>query len=60
MDNVLKGIKVELNKALEEQKMALSMAIARQKAELDKATWEQTMSIPIVPYYNTYLGGGDI
>lgn len=54
----VEGIKVELNKAIEEQKAA----IAKQKVELDKAIIEQRA--PVIPYpysyYNTYLGGGDI
>ena len=47
------GIKVELNKAIEEQRAA----IAKQKVELDKAMQEQMAAA--VPYYNynTYLGG---
>ena len=53
----VEGIKVELNKALEEQRMA----IAKQKAELDKAIEEQRAAVvPCYYYYNTYLGGGDI
>ena len=56
----VEGIKVELNKALGEQKMALNMAIARQRAELDKAIEEQRAAVLPYYYYNTYLGGGDI
>ena len=55
----VEGIKIELNQALEEQKMAMAMdsAITRQKTELEKAIEEQ--SAAILPYccYNTYLGG---
>lgn len=56
----VEGIKIELNKALEEQRTALERAIIKQKAILDKAIEEETTSVSIVPYYNTYLGGGDI
>ena len=55
----VEGIKIELNQALEGQKMAMAMdsAITRQKTELEKAIEEQ--SAAVLPYccYNTYLGG---
>lgn len=56
----VEGIKIELNKALEEQRTALERAIIKQKAILDKAIMEETTSVSIVPYYNTHLGGGDV
>lgn len=56
----VEGIKVELNKALEEQRIAIVNAIAKQTVELDKAIIEQRAPVIPYPYYNTYLGGGDI
>lgn len=55
----VEGIKIELNKALEEQRMAMDRAIARQK-ELDKEVQEQMAAV--VPYYNynIHLGGRDL
>lgn len=47
----VEGIKIELNQVLEEEKMAMNMAIAMQ---------EQMAAV--VPYYNynIYLGGKNI
>lgn len=42
----VEGIKIELNKALEEQRMAIAKLM------------EQRVSVVPYPYYNTYLGGG--
>ena len=56
----VEGMKIELNKALEEQRMALDRAIAKQTAELDKAMEEQRAAVVPYYYYNTYLRGGDI
>lgn len=59
----VEGIKIELNKALEEQRIAIDRvhrAIAKQQAELDKTIAEQGMSVIPYPYYNTCLGGGDV
>lgn len=53
----VEGIKIELNKAIEEQRMAMDRAIARQKVELDKAIEEQRAAVFPYYYYNTYLGG---
>ena len=59
----VEGIKIELNKALEEQRMAINMAIAKQKAELDRIEQMIEQKASVVPYpypyYNTYLGGGE-
>lgn len=50
----VEGIKMELNQALKEQRIA----IVKQKAELDKAIEERRAAG--VPYYNIYFGGKDI